>query len=81
MNLLYIWFHMKSFLVLLDDGTYRALNDVAPAARRRRSQFIRQAIRQAIREAEYAAIRAAYQARPDSEADADDWSSPEEYKR
>ena len=72
---------MKSFLVLLDDATYRALNDVAPAAKRRRSQFIRQAIRKAIREAEYAVIRAAYQARPDSEADVDDWSSPEKYKR
>ncbi len=71
---------MKSLLVQLDDSTYQALNQIAPAAKRRQSQFIRQAIRKAVRAAEYAAIRAAYLARPDSEAEADDWSSPEEYK-
>ena len=71
---------MKSILVQLDDATYRALNQVAPAAKRRQSEFIREAIRKAVREAEYAAIRAAYAARPDSESEADDWSSAEEYK-
>lgn len=72
---------MKSVLIQLDEPTYRALNRVAPAARRQRSQFMREAIRKAIREAEYARIRAAYQAKPDSEREADDWSSPEEYRR
>ena len=71
---------MKSLLVQLDDSTYQALNQIAPAAKRRQSQFIRQAIRKAVRAAEYSAIRAAYLAQPDSEAEADDWSSPEEYK-
>lgn len=72
---------MKSILVQLDDSTYRALRQVAPAAQRRQSQFIRAAIRKAVREAEYARIRKGYQAQPDSEAGADDWSTAEEYKR
>ena len=71
---------MKSLLIQLDEATYRALNRVAPARKRRRSQFIREAIRRAIRQTEYAAIRAAYEAQPDSEAEADDWSTAEEYK-
>jgi len=70
---------MKSFLVQLDEPTYRALNRLAPPRQRRRSRFIRDAIRRAIREAEYAAIRAAYEAQPDSEAEADDWSTAEEF--
>jgi len=62
-----------------DEPTYRAVNRLASPRKRRRSQFIREAIRRAIREAEYAAMRAAYQAQPDSEAEADDWSTAEEY--
>ncbi len=69
---------MKSILIQLDNTTYRALARLAPTARRR-SQFIREAIRRAIREAQYAAIRAAYEAQPDSEREADGWSSAEEY--
>ncbi len=72
---------MKSVLVQLDEATYRALRQIAPAAKRRQSQFIREAIRKALREAEYARIRQAYRAQPDSESEADDWSSPEEYRR
>ncbi len=72
---------MKSILVQLDEATYRALRAAAPAARRRQSQFIRQAIRNAIREVEYQRIRRAYEKQPDSESEADDWSTPEEYRR
>jgi len=71
---------MRSILVQLDEPTYRALSQVLPAAKRRRSHFIREAIRKAIREAEYRRIRQAYLAQPDSEEEADDWSSAEEYK-
>ena len=73
-------YYMKSFLIQLDEPTCRALNRIAPARKRRRSQFIREAIRKAIRRAEYAAMCAAYEAHPDSEAEADDWSTAEEYK-
>ena len=64
----------------LDEPTYKALNQIAPAAKRQRAQFIRNAIRKAILEAEYERIRAAYVRQPDSEAEADDWSTAEEYK-
>jgi len=71
---------MKALLVQLDEATYRALDRVAPPANRRRSQFVREAIRRAVREAEFAHMRHAYLAQPDSEAEADDWSTAEEYK-
>jgi predicted transcriptional regulator len=71
---------MKSVLIELDDPTYAALNHIAPVAKRLRAQFIREAIRKAVREAEYERIRQAYLAQPDSEAEADDWSTAEDYK-
>jgi metal-responsive CopG/Arc/MetJ family transcriptional regulator len=71
---------MKSLLVQLDEPTYRALSRIAPAAKRQRSEFVRSAIRKAIREAEEQRTRRAYLQKPDSEAEADDWSSAEEWK-
>jgi predicted transcriptional regulator len=71
---------MKALLIQLDEGTHRALDRVAPPSSRRRSQFVREAIRRAVREAEYARMREAYRARPDSETEADDWSTAEEYQ-
>ncbi len=69
---------MRSVLVQLDNETYRALNKVPPA-QRKRIEFIRKAIKDAIRREEYRKIRRAYEAQPDSSADADDWSNPEEF--
>ena len=71
---------MKALLVHLDDSTFQGLARVAPAANRRRSQFVREAIRRAVREAEYGRMREAYLAKPDSESEADDWRTAEEYK-
>jgi predicted transcriptional regulator len=71
---------MRSILVQIDEPTYRALSKIAPAAKRRRSRFIREAVRKALLDAEYERIRQAYLAQPDSADDADDWSSAEEYK-
>jgi metal-responsive CopG/Arc/MetJ family transcriptional regulator len=71
---------MKSVLIQIDEATYRALNRVAPAAQRQRAEFVRRALRNAIREAEEERTRLAYQRQPDSEAEADDWSSAEEWK-
>jgi hypothetical protein len=70
---------MRSVLIDLDEPTYAALNHIAPA-KRLRAQFIRDAIRKAVREVEYERIRQAYLAQPDSKAEADDWSTAEEYK-
>jgi hypothetical protein len=67
-------------LIQLDEVTYRALNRVAPAVQRQRAEFVRRALRKAIREAEEERTRLAYLRQPDSEAEADDWSSAEEWK-
>jgi len=70
---------MKPLLIQLDEPTYAALNRVAAPGKRQRSEFVRQAIRKAIRQAEYRAMREAYRKQPDSIAEADDWSTAEEY--
>ena len=67
--------YMKPLLVRLDQPTYQALNRVAPAAKRQRAEFVRAAIRKAIRETEEARTRRAYLEQPDSETEADDWST------
>jgi metal-responsive CopG/Arc/MetJ family transcriptional regulator len=71
---------MKSLLVQIDEPTYRALNRLAPAAKRKRAEFVRAAIKKAIREAEETRTRAAYVSQPDLEAEADDWSTAEGWK-
>jgi metal-responsive CopG/Arc/MetJ family transcriptional regulator len=71
---------MKSLLLQIDDATLRALDRVAPVAKRQRAEFVRAAIRKAIREAEEERTRLAYLAQPDSAAEADDWSQAEEWK-
>ena len=69
---------MPSMLIRLDETTQRALKRVAKKGER--AEFIRGAITRAIREEEEARTRRAYELQPDSEAEADDWSSCEEYK-
>ncbi len=71
---------MPSILIQLDDSTLKSLNKIAPAAKRQRAEFIRQAVKDAIRKREYEQIREAYLRQPDSAADADDWSSAEDWK-
>ena len=71
---------MPSILIQVDEPLLRSLNKVAPAAKRQRAEFIRQAVREAIRKREYEQIREAYRLQPDSAADADDWSNAEEWK-
>ena len=71
---------MPSILIQLDDLTLKSLNKIAPAAKRQRAEFIRQAVKDAIRRHEYKQIREAYLRQPDSAADADDWSSAEDWK-
>jgi predicted transcriptional regulator len=71
---------MPSILIQIDEATLTSLNRIAPAAKRQRTEFIRQAVKQAIRRKEYEQIREAYLRQPDSASDADDWSSAEEWK-
>jgi metal-responsive CopG/Arc/MetJ family transcriptional regulator len=71
---------MPSILIQIDEPLLKSLNKVAPAAKRQRAEFIRQAVKEAIRKREYEAIRAAYLRQPDSPGDADDWANAEEWK-
>ena len=71
---------MQSILIQIDEPTLKSLNRLAPAAKRQRAEFIRQAVKEAIRKREYEEIREAYLRQPDSAADADDWSSVEDWK-
>ena len=71
---------MPSILVQLDEPLLQSLNRVAPAVRRQRAEFIRQAVKEAIRKREYDAIREAYIRQPDSAEAADDWSNAEAWK-
>jgi predicted transcriptional regulator len=71
---------MPSILIQIDDATLKSLNKIAPAAKRQRAEFIRQAVKEAIRKQEYRQIHEAYVRQPDSAAEADDWSSAEEWK-
>jgi hypothetical protein len=68
---------MRPLRVQLDETTYRALSQIVPGDGRLRAQFIRDAIRRAIRETEYTRVRKAYEAQPDSEEEADDWTTAE----
>ena len=72
--------YMPSILIQLDEATLRSIDRIAPAAKRQRAEFIRQAVKEAIRRQEYEQIREAYLRQPDSAIDADDWSSAEEWK-
>ncbi|MDX2178334.1 MAG: hypothetical protein SFV18_01995 [Bryobacteraceae bacterium] len=65
----------------LDDRVAAALDRVAPPAKRQRAEFVRRALVKAIMEAEEERTRAAYQAKPDSEDEADNWSSAEPFRK
>ena len=71
---------MKSLLVQLDEPTYRALNRIAPAAKRKRADFIRRAVKDEIFRLETDRMREAYRLQPDSAEDSDTWELPEEWK-
>ena len=64
----------------LDESAFKALNQIASAARRQRTELVTQAVKEAIRKREYARMRDAYLQYPDSAADADDWGNTEEFE-
>jgi predicted transcriptional regulator len=71
---------MRSILVQLDDATFKALNQVAPAAKRQRTEFIRSAVKEAIRRRACADMREAYRKQPDTAAEPDSWSNCEKFE-
>ena len=56
------------------------MNQVAPEAKRKRTEFIRAAVKEAIRKREYADIREAYRKQPDSGSESDSWANCEKFE-
>ena len=70
---------VPSILVHLDDVTYKRLDEIVSSTKRQRAEFLRSAVKEAILKHEYARIREGYTKKPDSGADADHWSTCEEF--
>jgi hypothetical protein len=70
---------MSQILVHFDEATLRAIDRIAPAAKRKRADFIRQAVKDAIFRKEAERMREAYRLQPDSAEGAEAWELPEEW--
>jgi len=70
---------MSQVLSDFDDATLRAVDRIAPAAKRKRADFIRQAVKDAIFREETARMRETYRLQLDSAEDADSWDLPKEW--
>jgi len=71
---------MPQVLIQFDEATLRAIDRIAPVAKRKRADFIRRAVKDAIFRQETERMREAYQLQPDSVEGSDVWDLPEEWK-
>jgi hypothetical protein len=71
---------MPQVLIHFDEATLKAIDRIAPAAKRKRADFIRQAVKDAIFRRETERMREAYRLQPDSVEDSDTWALPEDWK-
>jgi hypothetical protein len=71
---------MSQVLIHFDEATLKAIDRIAPAAKRKRADFIRQAVKDAIFRHETERMREAYRLKPDSVEGSDTWELPEEWK-
>ena len=69
---------MPQVLIQFETATLEAIDRIAPAAKRKRADFIRKAVKDAIFLHEQTRMREAYRLQPDS-AEADIWELPEEW--
>jgi len=69
---------MQKVLIQFEDATLEAVDRIAPAAKRKRADFIRRAVKDAIFRYEQERMRQAYQVQPDS-TDAGPWDLPGEW--
>jgi metal-responsive CopG/Arc/MetJ family transcriptional regulator len=72
---------MSRVLIHFDEETLKAIDRIAPAAKRKRADFVRQAIKDAIFRYETDRIQEAYRLRPDSPKGADIWELPETWEQ
>lgn len=71
---------MPQVLVQFDEATLKAIDRVAPAAKRQRADFIRKAVKDALYRMECDRMREAYRLQPDDAGAAGVWDLPEEWK-
>jgi metal-responsive CopG/Arc/MetJ family transcriptional regulator len=71
---------MPPVLIQFDEATLRAIDRIAPAAKRKRADFIRKAVKDAIFQRETDQMREAYLRQPDSVEGAGVWELPEDWK-
>lgn len=71
---------MPQVLINFDEATLLAIDRMAPAAKRKRAEFIRKAVKDALFQRETERMREAYLRQPDSAEGADVWDCPEEWK-
>ncbi len=71
---------MPQVLIHFDETTLKAIDRIAPAAKRKRADFIRQAVKDAIFRNETDRMREAYRLQPDSVEGSDAWELPEEWE-
>jgi len=71
---------MPQVLIHFDEATLKAIDRIAPAAKRKRADFIRRAVKDEIFRLETERMREAYRLQPDSAEDADTWDLAEEWK-
>jgi hypothetical protein len=65
-------------LIHFDETTLKAIDRIALAAKRNRTDFIRQAVKDAIFRHETERMQEAYRLQPDSAEGSDPWELPEE---
>jgi hypothetical protein len=70
---------MPQVLIQFESATLDAIDRIAPAAKRKRADFIRKAVKDAIFNHEQRRMRTAYRLQPDSAPEADAWELPEDW--
>jgi predicted transcriptional regulator len=71
---------MPQVFIQFDEATLKVIDRIAPAARRKRADFIRQAVKDAIFRQETDRMREAYRIQPDSVEGAEVWELPGDCK-
>ena len=71
---------MPQVLVHFDEATLKAIDRIAPAAKRKRADFIRRAVKDEIFRQETNRMREAYRLQPDSTDVCDAWELAEDWK-
>ena len=71
---------MPQVLIHFDEATLKAIDRVAPAAQRKRADFIRRVVKDELFRLETERMREAYRLQPDSADDADTWEEAEDWR-